>query len=242
MKNLKFEIILLYYKRPVMVLNALKSVKDLDYGNWHLTLIDDSGDDSFKDVFETYGFEQEKISYVPIMMDDEAKLSLGGSIFGKYVNQTIEQTDSDIIILLCDDDALCKDYLTNLNKFYNENEKEVWAYCHVKFFNPEVEGYEKATEIPWSTKFGFPALNYPTTRIYPACRVDSSQVSFRKSAFTLSNTWFPFPQTRDLDRSIFEKFTPIWGSCPFAGCFGQYKGWFENQLGYRHKVNNTDYI
>lgn len=225
-----------------MVLNALKSIKELDYDNWHLTLIDDSGDDSFKDTFQNYGFEKQKISYTPIMMSDETKKELGGSIFGKYVNETIKRTDSDIIILLCDDDALFKDYLSNLNKFYNKNEKEVWAYSHVKFFNPEIEEYEKATEIPWDTTFNTSQLNYYTTRIFPSCRVDSSQVSFRKLAFTLSDKWFPFPQTKDLDRSIFESFAPVWGTCPFAGCFGQYKGWFKNQLGYRHKVNNTDYI
>lgn len=242
MKDLKFEIIIPYYKRPQMVLNALRSVKELTYDNWHLTLIDDSGDNSFKETFENYGFKKEKIFYIPINMKDEEKQKIGGSIFGKYMNDCIKNTDAEIIITLCDDDALMPNYLTDLNKFYNENPNEVWAYCHVKFFNPELEEYEKATEIPWDTKFNTSQLNIYTERIFPPCRVDSSQVSFRKVAFTLSNQWWPYPQTRDLDRSVFEKFSSIWGTCPFANCFGQYKGWFQNQLGYRHKINKTDWV
>lgn len=238
MSDLKFEIILVYYKRPEMVLNALKSIKNLDYDNWHLTFIDDSGDNSFESTLTNYGFPIEKFSYVPIMMSDEQKVQLGGSIFGKYINDSIKSTDSDIIILLCDDDALFPDYLSNLNKFYNENKKEIWTYSHVKFFNPEKQIYEEAVEIPENKTLNTYNLNH-TERIFPSCKVDSSQVTFRKEAFTLSNLWFAYPRTKDLDRDIFEKFSYFWGSCPFSGFYGQYKGWFENQLGHRHKIGKT---
>ena len=242
MKNLKFEIILVYYKRPKMVLNALNSIKSLNYDNWHLSFIDDSGDDSFKGSLFSFGLESSKISYIPVMMNDEEKIKIGGSVFGKFINEAIKKTDSDIIILLCDDDALMPNYLNDLNDFYGKNPQEVWAYCHVKFFNPEVESYEKATLIPWSKVFNTSNLNAYKERIYPSCRVDSSQVSFKKRAFMESNRWFPFPQTKDLDRSIFEKFSTFWGTCPFANCYGQYKGWFENQLGYRHKIKGSDFL
>ena len=53
--NLKFLIVLAYYKRPNMVLNALHSIANLTYNNWHLAFIDDSGDDSFKETLFTYG-------------------------------------------------------------------------------------------------------------------------------------------------------------------------------------------
>lgn len=47
----------------------------------------------------------------------ENKLRRGGSMFGKYANIAMETIDSDIIIMLCDDDALIPDYLFNLNVF-----------------------------------------------------------------------------------------------------------------------------
>lgn len=241
MKNLKFELILVYYKRPKMVLNALESISKLTYDDWHLTFIDDSGDNLFESTLFNYGIKKEKISYIPIMIKDEKKVELGGSLIGKYMNSTILNTDSDVILIICDDDALVSDYLNNLNNFYNKNPDQMWAYTHVKFFDPENEHYSQASTAPEKPELNSSNLNQYTTPIYPPCRLDSSQVSFRKEAFLKSKMWYPFPQTRDLDRSIFEKFSAFWGLCPFAGCFGQYKGWFENQLGYRWKKNNTDF-
>jgi hypothetical protein len=42
----------------------------------------------------------------------------GGSIFGKYANIAMETLESDITIMLCDDDALTPDYLEYLNHYY----------------------------------------------------------------------------------------------------------------------------
>jgi glycosyltransferase involved in cell wall biosynthesis len=148
MGNLKFELIIFYYKRPEIVLNALESIKKSYYKNWHLTLIDDSGNDDFKTTFLKYGFDNKKISYVPIMMSDEEKIKLGGSIFGKYANDVIENSDADIIIPICDDDALLPDYMGKLNDFYSKNPDKVWAYCHNKYFNPKYESYKDAKLTP----------------------------------------------------------------------------------------------
>ncbi len=48
MNNLKFELIIAYYKRLKIVLNALESIKNSGYENWHLTFINNSGDNSFR--------------------------------------------------------------------------------------------------------------------------------------------------------------------------------------------------
>lgn len=243
MDELKFELVIVYYKRPEIVKNALDSIKNLLYDNWHLTFIDDSGDDSFKDTFLNYGFDENKIEYVPIMMSDQKKVSLGGSIFGMYINHTIKKSDSDIFILICDDDALVPDYLNNLNTFYNQNPNSHWGYCHVKLFNPNVEYYKEAenrsTVYDWS--LNMVNLNGYTTPITPSCKVDSSQVSFRIKSLISNNIWYAYPRTRDLDRDIFEKMTKIYGKCDFTNCFGQYKGWFEDQLGVRFRTNRGDY-
>lgn len=242
MKNLKFELIVAYYKRPKIVLNALESIAKLSYDNWHLTFIDDSGDNSFEESFLKFGFDNKKINYVSIMMGDDEKVKIGGSIFGKYVNNSIKDSDADIIILICDDDALFSDYLENLNKFYNENPNVMWGYSHVKFFNPEIQHYSEATETPNDYTFNTSSLNAHTQPIHPSCRVDSSQVSFRRSAFVDNNVWYPYPHTKDLDRNVFEKMFVKIGWCPFTNCYGQYKGWFENQLGVRARRGKGDFI
>jgi glycosyltransferase involved in cell wall biosynthesis len=112
------------------------------------------------------------------------------------MNKAIEESDSDIVIVLCDDDALFPDYLTNLNKFYEDNPDKSWCYSHVKFYNPEIETYIEAVESPYDKSFNVASLNYHTTPIAPSCMVDSSQVSFRRNAFTDNQVWFPFHKQR----------------------------------------------
>ena len=60
--NLKFLIVLVYYKRPKMVLNALESIKNLSYGNWQLDFIDDSGDEVFRETLFNFGLDNNKIN------------------------------------------------------------------------------------------------------------------------------------------------------------------------------------
>lgn len=239
--NLRVAIALAYYKRPKIVLNALQSIKELDYDNWHLFFIDDSGDTSFKDTLDNFGLPKEKYSYLPIMESDETKIKQGGSRHGEFINKAFYENGFDIGITLCDDDALFKDYLSNLNRFYSHT-NEVWGYCHVKFYNPEKEHYSQASPTCVDPSFNTSLLNLYTDRIAPSCKVDSSQVSFRLDAFKHLGIKYPFPRNRDLDRSVFEQLQVYLGSsCPFIGCYGQYKGWFKNQLGFRHWATKNDF-
>jgi hypothetical protein len=242
MKNLKFELVIAYYKRPKIVLNALESIKNSTYKNWHLTFIDDSGDDSFKKTFLNFGLDKNKIEYVPIMMSDDEKIKNNGSIFGKYVNESLINSDADIFILICDDDALTHDYMEKLNIFYNKNPKEVWSYCHVNFYNPDSENYTQSKEICVNPQLNHVNLNANFMPINPYHRVDSSQVSFRIDSLIDKNIFYPYPYTVNLDAFIFKNFHKIWGDCPFNGIIGQHKGWFENQLGVRHRAGKGDFI
>jgi len=244
MENLKFELIIAYYKRPKIVRNALNSIMNLNYNNWHLTFIDDSGDDVFKETFLNYGFDKNKITYIPILMSDDEKTKNGGSIFGKYINESVLNSDCDIVMLICDDDALDSEYLNNLNNFYTNNPEEQWGYSHVKLYNPNIEYYldadNKSLIYNWS--LNLVNLNHHTNSIHPYCKVDSSQVTFRKKAMVDGNAWYAFPRTASLDADIFIKIFNKYGPCKFTGCYGQYKGWFEDQLGVRQRLGRGDYI
>jgi hypothetical protein len=175
-------------------------------------------------------------------MSDQQKKILGGSVFGSFANEAIFKSDADILVPLCDDDALLPNYLNDLSSFYAQNPEVPWAYCHVKYFNPNEEHYSSATTTPNLQVNSSVNLNAHNTAIHPSCRVDSSQVSFRMSSIENKKDFYPSPQTKDLDRSAFEKFYVSAGPCYFCGCFGQYKGWFEDQLGARYKLTGEDYI
>jgi len=240
MENLKFHIILPYYKRQNIVVNALESIINSEYENWFLTFIDDSGNRGFEEVLYSYQLDQKKIEYVPICMSDEEKTNNGGSIFGSFINEAIKRIESDIIITLCDDDALTKNYMKDLNEFYKNNPQTMWSYCHVLFYNPELVSYTDATPEDISGKLNF--LNKETTAIYPKNKVDSSQVSFRRNIFLDYDIGFPSPQTVALDAYVFRETHSKIGDCPFNNIIGQCKASFQNQLGRRISTNTGQYI
>jgi glycosyltransferase involved in cell wall biosynthesis len=37
------------------------------------------------------------------------------------MNESIKNSDAEVVIILCDDDALDPDYLENLNEYYEKN-------------------------------------------------------------------------------------------------------------------------
>lgn len=222
---MKFHILLPYYRRPEIVIGALNSVIDSTYKNYKLSFIDDSGDESFKQTFLSLGSFKEE-DYVPVLMSDKEKQSIGGSIIGKVMNSEISNYESDKIIILCDDDALFPDYLEKLNNFYTKNPDNLWSYCYVSIFNPLEESY-KTSKINLST-----SLNQYTTPIHPWHKVDASQVSFSRDYF-IKTTGFSYPLTRNLDADIYNKLFPILGNCAPNYIIGQYKGTHEKQLGNR---------
>jgi len=238
--NLRFLIILAYYKRPNMVLNALHSIANLTYDNWHLAFIDDSGDDSFKDTLLNYGLDNSKVTYIPTYDTDEYKKSIGGSRHGHFMNEAIETISSDVYIILCDDDALVPTYLTDLNTFYQNNPTCSWAYSKVYFFDPSIEYYFNGSATPSIVHPGSTyTLNMYDEPIIPMGKVDSSQITFRTQAFLDNNIQYAYPQTRGLDSYIFGKFIECCGLCQPTGVFGQYKGAFPDQLGNRFASDNS---
>jgi hypothetical protein len=236
--NLKFLIVLVYYKRPNMVLNALQSIKQLSYENWQLDFIDDSGDDSFRDTLMNFGLDSSKINYLPIFDTEEQKKLQGGSRHGEYMNKSIYATTADVVIVLCDDDALTSDFLTNLNSYYTANPDIMWSYSKVKYFNPIFETYHQAVDsYTLARQYGQSVdLNKHDTPINPDCACDSSQVTFRRRCYVDKEIKYPYPQTRNLDSAIYNKMYQAWGPCYPTFFYGQCKGVFDDQLG--RKGNN----
>jgi len=242
MNNLKFHIILPYYKRQKLVSNALTSVLKSNYDNWFLTFIDDSGNRGFEEIFNKYGFKNENSEYISIGMSDDEKVKVGGSIFGSFINDAIQRIHSDIIIILCDDDALTKNYMSELNTFYNENDSIMWSYCHVLFYNPDNETYDKASKIDNNSKRSLDFINKNTEEINPRNKVDSSQVTFRRNVFINYDVQFPSPKTANLDADVFGQTYKYIGGCHFNNIIGQCKASFIDQLGFRIHTKRGEYV
>ena len=236
MNDLKILILLFYYNRPEMVkTNALKSIENSTYKNYEIAFINDSGETTSDHLLVDLK-DKSKVKQYNIGISDEDKKIKGGSIFGSFANLAIQESDAEIVIMLCDDDALLPDYLENLNKFYQSN-SFAWSYSKVKYYNPKIEDYTKA-EDDYANKVGLSGsftvnLNQNDQPINPVCQCDASQVSFRAFYLKDRNVWFPFPQTRDLDASIYRSMYSAVGPCYPNGFYGQCKGVFTDQLGNR---------
>ena len=201
MKNdLNISILLFYYNRPKLVLNALNSIKESTYKKYKVIFIDDGSEINGKDIVHTVFSEKEiKEHFIFYNTNDtkEEKIKRGGSIFGMYANKGIEETKSEIVIMLCDDDALIKNYLFNLNEFYKKNENIKYSYSHIIEFNPLHETY-------YNKEKKYNILNH-VTPINPYHNVDASQVSFRLECYQSDNVRFPFPLTQNLDANIYSQ-------------------------------------
>lgn len=227
--DLNFLILLLYCNRPVLVKNALQSIAESTYDNYEVAVIDDSPECPIRPTIEQH-FPQllPKCKFYETNDSKESKLARGNSIFGQFMNQAIEESDADVGIMLCDDDALFPTYLENLNTYYQQNSEVMYAYSHLICYNPEVETYENIKHRTETSIF----LNWQHP-INPWCQVDSSQVSWRISCNKEGNCWFPYPQTTNLDASFYARLFEIYRECVWTGFIGQFKGQFPKQLGAR---------
>jgi glycosyltransferase involved in cell wall biosynthesis len=224
-----------YYNRPNLIRFGLKSIKEQSYKNWNLVLIDDGSNQSaYQSMCEILNDDIHKCKYINTYMAAEDKIKLGGSLFGLYWTHACLNKACDLGVMLCDDDALVPDYLENLNQFFVNNPNEMWCYTHYKGYDPYAQKDFSNIKISVNS-----ALN--TERINPDSKLDASQVAFKLNAFRENYVEFGYPKTANLDSDLYRKLYPIYGPCPYAGFFGQYKGLPSNRLENRQFFDSATY-
>lgn len=231
---MKIQILLLYYDRPEMVKNALTSVKNQHYTDWHLSFIDDGSKHSGKTVVDDVLADSlEQITYYNTGDSIETK-RVHGSRIGEYMNTAIQYCKADIAIMLCDDDALLPDYLSNLNRWFTEHPDKQYCYSHVILYDPFIEkpGFFEKDTIDW---MGHPQNRHRNRynkrkRLNPANSLDSSQVAWKTQCNLEDGIWFPSPQTANLDAVFYDKLNRQYGPVDFSGFIGQYKGYHRDNL------------
>jgi glycosyltransferase involved in cell wall biosynthesis len=231
-------ILLFYYDRPEMVKNALDSINKQTYRNYQVAVIDDGSENPFMDSYLEMVDISNSHKYTIMNTHHSAKQkqAQGGSMIGKFANQAMEMCGSDIVIMLCDDDALMPEYLQNLNTFFTNNPEANHCHSKVKFYNPTVEKYTEAKSTTDYRHSGstYHSLNKAGTVVCEG--FDASQVAWRNKL----NIKFPYPQTRNLDASVYKQLRDH-GPCYSTGTFGQAKAAFADQLGNRFRDRKSEY-
>ena len=251
MKGLKIQIVFFYYDRPKLVRKmALKTVFESSYDNWELSIIDDSTDQNSDDVMKKFYEENPQFSSkrddVKIFKTSdtlEEKKQRGDAIFGKFANDAMYASDADICIMLCDDDGVTKNYFSDLNTFFTDNPEASHSYCRVVVYNP-IEGGKVQRALGEWIEGGNSGLNYEkfnhtpdnwlnlrddTTRLFNI--IDSSMVSWRRTKAIEDAILFNYPKTANLDADLYSTMDYKWGDCQFNGIIGQYKAFWDGQLG-----------
>ena len=224
---LRILILIAYFQRPKIVEFALQSIRQLEYVNFDLFIVDDGSQTQphIQDItLEVLGEKLYSRTGFYICGDTpEQKKAQGGSRHGHFLNEIILASSAELALICCDDDAILPDYLTNLDQWFRANPDKKYGYSHVRIFDPTKEspfGIDKRAH--WTN------LDVP---VHPVNRIDSSQVVFRTECFKKGGCRFPSPQTRNLDAALFQQLFDRYGPCYPMGFDGQYKGWFEGQLG-----------
>jgi glycosyltransferase involved in cell wall biosynthesis len=211
-----------------MIQNALNSIKELNYDNWELAFIDDGsvdypGEPIVREILKDH---LHKIKFYNTEDSVEVKMERQ-SRHGLFMTQSVLDSNADLNFVLCDDDAITPNYLTDLNKYFTENPTKQWGYSHVIIFDPTSQDYHNFN-IESDRR-----LNYYQAPVNPSCLLDSSQVAWRTDCLRKDNIHWNYPQTGTLDAGFFAKMYDKYGACDFMNCIGQYKGLFSDQMSHR---------
>ena len=241
MKMNKFLIILAYYERPTIVLNALKSLLDITYPEFEVHFIDDGSTNKGEPIVREFCksiIDKFTFHYIDNTIDQ--KKEQGGSIHGSYLNKAIRESDADHVIILCDDDAIYPHFLTKLNILLNkeENKDKKYFYHNMVLYNCLIEPYTIGVERNDLTYF----TNKWKTPIHCSGRVDSSQVTYSRQSFIDDGLSYPSPQTSGLDKAIYEQMFNKWSYCHYSRLISQVKSNNEDNLVWKDFNENKDVI
>ena len=231
----KILILLTYFNRPKLVVNAINSIIEANklHQNWQLVVGDDNSkipaEPIVKDILKNINLINPVI-YIRSKATIDQKIKEGITI-GKYANSTLRESDADYAIILCDDDELHPVYLYNLNDFFNNHNDILYCYSDLILYNPLLQRSCDAELV--HNKY-----NVYKEPINCAGKVDASQVAWRLSCNKVHNAWFAETTGIDIkrpwmintDQYFFEQLHDKCGFGHYTGFFSQYKGIHDYQL------------
>ncbi len=230
MNNKKFLIAVVYYERPKVFVNALNSILNCNYDNFEVHVIDDGSINKAEPIArQVCSSIIDKFKFTYINNSIEEKKRQGGSVHGKYLTEAIRQSNSDHVIVLCDDDAIYPNFLNNLNQLLNEKGDIPYFYHNIVLYDSLKETYIDGVNRNDLSYF----TNQWKEPIHCYCKVDGSQVTFDTKKFNENQISYPAPQTAGLDAASFQQMFDNWGPAIYSGLISQVKSNNQDNLLYK---------
>lgn len=235
---MKVLILLSYFERPILVLNALTSVLESHkhHQDWELVFGDDGSLKKGKPIAEKILVDHlDRVRFVDSEMSLEDKLEKG-ILLGKYANEEILRSDADLVVTLSDDDELVPTFLRDVSEFFDKHSDVMYAYSKVHLYNP-------LTQESCSVNNATGKYNSWIGPINPVNKIDASQVVFRADCFRKHDVRYPIttndlaekPWVKNLDGALFDQLYQKFGDCVPTNLIGQFKGIHDYQLVWHKK-------
>lgn len=225
---MKTLVILPYYNRPKMLTNALLSLKNSTNQNWICAFIDDASPSSEGEHLARSLLKEatEQGRVVFYIVPSEMKDAVQWTTQPIFMNRAMREIDSDLTMILCDDDALLPNYIDEAVAWFNNNPNALYAFSNVRVFFPDA-GEEPNERLPIRA-----FLTNHLSSVNPVNTVDASQVVWRSKEALSRGCFFDEARQYDHDASMWEAMSRAgYGNCPFMGVYGQYKSIHSYQLG-----------
>lgn len=226
-------IILAYFERPVLIRNALNSIKasHKHYQNWELAFCDDGSLKPGEPVArEILGEFVDRIRFYNTNSTTEEKMKHGGRT-GEMYNQAIRDSDAEYAIIVCDDDELHPEYLKKLADYFKKNPRVNYCYSKVIPYNPLIQTAHDAIHSPIKLNVAPCYLNNYNEPTNCSGKVDSAQVAWRTLCNKKLGAWYTSPASTCLDLKFYNSLFDAAKDGHPTGFVAQFKGFHEKQLG-----------
>lgn len=241
---MNLEYLLITYKNPDMLKRAFYSVQDevMTGANIRLTIIDDCEAEAFLEfgVMHQQWMLGVDIVYKYIAPQDTMKQKKGHSHsrMGWALNRAVSESDSDLIMMLCDDDLIIPGASAKILQWFEDNQAEQWAYGNsIPFdatgdFDKGLPVYEGKDWISGELTTSEP--DYKRIRTPAANVLGVQEVVWRRPSMINANIkWLDqsHPNRQPIDHQVFHQMDERFKlGCPFIGFPIQYKGCWAGQV------------
>lgn len=241
---MNIEYLLITYKNPDMLKRAFLSVQAeaCTSANVRLTIIDDCESEAYTEM----GAANQRwmlgtdLCHKLIAPQDTMKQKKGHarSRMGWGLNKAVQESDSDLLMMLCDDDLLVPGVSQRIIEWFEANETEQWAYgTSIPFdadgdFGHGLPVYEGKDWIEGQMVDHEPEHEW--TRTHAANVLGVQQVIWRRPSMVNANIkWLDHshPHRQPIDHQVFHQMDERFEKgCPFIGFPIQYKGCWDGQV------------
>lgn len=256
-ETLKILYTVITYKRPKMLRNAIRSVYNeglLLFGWLHRTghqieivIIDDCEAEAIKELGARRSGEYDGMRIIQPGDTLTQKKGHTASRVGWALNQAVQESDADLVMMLCDDDLVYPGAVKKIITFFEEHPDEDWGWgsacsydansCDFPFIHT-TEGVQLIDGEVVNAE----GINVPPGRRDVPCmartvaanRLDISQVVWRRQSQIKHNirwTDKSHPKNEPIDHMVFHQMDGRFQEqCPNMDILVQYKGSHDAQI------------